>query len=141
METFSIIPYQTRSKKVPGTNRTEVYRGALNLFSEIKRKTKRRPYIRSAYFKKEKIFFDYFWDHLRQKPYRDRLERLKYFYAAVELVQKSKNKPLIKINPNKPKEFFYRFAGLTKERELFFVQIKENSKTKCKYFMSCFPPS
>ncbi|MFA6047247.1 MAG: hypothetical protein WCV59_04315 [Parcubacteria group bacterium] len=138
---MEVIPYQTKSRKVPGTSRTEVYRNALNIFSEVKRKSKRRPYVRSAYFKKEKIFFDYFWDHLRQKPYKDRLERLKYFCASVELVKNSRNKPFIKNNPNKPKETFYRFAGLTEEGLLFFVQIKEDSKTKRKFFMSCFPPS
>ncbi|MFA7319409.1 MAG: hypothetical protein WC022_02320 [Parcubacteria group bacterium] len=138
---MDIIPYQAKAKKISGTSRTEVYRGALTIFSEIKKATKRRPYIRSAYFKKEKIFFDYFWDHLRQKPYKDRLERLKYFGAAVDLVKNSKNKPLVKSNPNKSKEFFYRFTGLTAEKNLFFVQIKEDSKTKHKYFMSCFPPS
>ena len=134
-----MIPYQARSKKIPGTSRTEVYRGAMTLFSEIKKSTKRRPYIRSAYFKKEKVFFDSFWDHLRQKPYKDRLNRLKYFKASIELIKNSKNKPLIKNNPAKSKEIFYRFAGLTKERELFYVQIKEDSRTKQKYFMSCFP--
>lgn len=138
---MDIIPYQTKSKKIAGTSRTEVYRGALALFSEIKRGTKRRPYIKSAYFKKEKIFFDYFWDHLRQKPYRDRLERLKYFRASIEIVKNSRNKPFTKENPNKPGEIFYRFAGLTQEKALFFVQIKEDRKTKRKFFMSCFPPS
>lgn len=31
----------------------------------------------------------------------------------------------------------YRFAELTAEKELFYVQIKEDKK-KHKYFMSCF---
>lgn len=138
---MDIVPYKTKAKKIAGTSRTEVYRGAMTVFSEIKKATKRRPYIRSVYFKKEKIFFDYFWDHLRQKPYRDRLERLKYFKASIELVKSSKNKPLIKYDTNKPKEVLYRFAGLTRENALFFVQIKEDPKTKRKFFMSCFPPS
>jgi hypothetical protein len=62
---------------------------------------------------------------------------MKYFRAAIELIQNSKNEPEIKKNPNKPSEIFYRFAGLTAEREIFFVQIKENKK-KQKFFMSCF---
>jgi hypothetical protein len=137
---MDIIPYQTKSKKIPGTSRTEVYRGALNVFSEIKRKTKRRPYLRSAYFKKEKIFFDYFWDHLRQKSPKVRQERLQYFEAACDLIKNSRNKPIIKTNPNKQGETFYKFAGLISDKGIFFVQIKENKKRKRKYFMSCFPP-
>ena len=67
------------------------------------------------------------------------MKRLKFFASAVELVEKSKNKPIIKINPNKNKETFYKFAGLTAEKNIFFVQIKED-KNKRKYFMSCFGP-
>jgi hypothetical protein len=135
---MEIIPYQTKAKKIAGTNRTEVYRGALRLFSEIKKATKRRPYIRSAYFKKEKIFFDYFWDHLRQKSPRVRFERLQYFWAACDLIKSSRNKPIVKPNPNKPNETFYKFAGLTADKGIFYVQIKESRRSK--YFMSCFPP-
>ena len=36
-------------------------------------------------------------------------------------------------------EILHRFAGLTKNRELFYVQIKEDKRSGRKYFMSCFP--
>ena len=141
MENFNMIPYQTKSKKLSGTNLREVYNNATKIYKEISAKTKRRPYIRSAYFKKEKIFFDYFWDHLRQKSPRIRFERLSYFKAACELIKNSRNKPIVKLNPNKSQETFYKFAGLTADKEIFFVQIKERKgKNKKKYFMSCFPP-
>lgn len=109
------------------------------VFDEIKKKTKRRPYVRSAYFKKEKIFFDYFREHLFQKNSHDRERRMKFFAAAVELIKKSKHNPILKTNPNKKGEIFYRFVGLTGEKHLFFVQIKEDKKRR-KYFMSCFGP-
>jgi len=112
---------------------------AFSVYDKIKKKTKRRPYVRSAYFKKEKIFFDYFRKHLFQKSPKERMKRLKFFAAAVELVKNSRNKPISKQNPSKPNEIVHRFAGLTAEKELFYVQIKENKK-KRKYFMSCFPP-
>lgn len=134
-----MIPYQTKSKKISGTSYGEIIKNAFVFFDEIKKKTKRRPYIRSAYFKKEKIFFDYFREHLFQKPSKERMIRLQYFKAACELIKNSKNKPIIKSNPNKQNETFYKFAGLTVEKEIFFVQIKED-KRKRKYFMSCFPP-
>ena len=136
-----MIPYQTKARKISGTNLSEVYKNADRLFREISRKTKRRPYIRSAYFKKEKIFFDYFWDHLRQKPPKERIKRLRYFGAALALIKSSRNKPGSKPNPNKTREIVYRFAGLTVEKEKFYVQIKEDKKKKRKYFMSCFPPA
>jgi hypothetical protein len=134
-----MVPYQTRSKKIAGTSYGEVMYGAMTIFDGIKKKTKRRPYIRSAYFNKEKIFFDYFREHLFQKSNSERMKRLKFFRAAVELVKNSKNKPSIKVNPNNSGEIVYRFAGLTREREIFYVNIKED-KRKRKYFMSCFSP-
>ncbi len=136
-----MIPYQTKSKKLSGTNLGETYRAALNYYKGIVRITKRKPYVRSAYFHKEKIFFDFFWDHLRQKSPKERFKRLKFFKAAVELIKYSKNKPVSKPNPNK-NEIYHRFAGLTSDKELFYVQIKEVKRggRKPKYFMSCFPP-
>jgi hypothetical protein len=135
-----MIPYQTKLKKLPGTNLAEVYKNADKLFREISRRTKRRPYVRSAYFKREKIFFDYYWNHLRHKPPNDRFKRLRYFGAAIDLIKNSRNKPISKSNPNKVGEIVHRFGGLTAEKELFYVQIKEDKKRKRKFFMSCFPP-
>jgi hypothetical protein len=135
-----MIPYQTKSNLLPGTNLGETARSARKIFREIEKSTKRRAYIRSAYFKKEKIFFDFFWDHLAQKSPRERLKRLKYFKVTIDLIEHSRNKPSFRENPNKKSETLYRFAGLTKEKLLFYVQIKEDKKTKRKYLMSCFPP-
>jgi len=46
---------------------------------------------------------------------------------VVELIHESRNAPTIRENPNK-KETLYRFAGLIAEKELFFVQVKEERK-------------
>lgn len=43
------------------------------------------------------------------------------------------------INTSKEVEIFHRFEGITKEKEIFYVQIKENIKTDRKEFMSVFP--
>ena len=137
---ITMIPYQTKAKKISGTSYGEVFHDALVVLDEIKKKTKRRPYVRSAYFKKEKIFLDYFREHLFQKRPNERMKRLRFFKAAVELVKYSRNEPVAKPNPNKNNEVVYRFAGLTTEKEIFYVQIKEDKKRKRKYFMSCFPP-
>lgn len=134
-----MIPYSTKIKKLPGTNYTEVKKNAEIVFKEIKSKTKRRPYIRSAFFNKQKIFFDYFWTHLFQKGPKERMRRLKYFEAALEVIEKSRNHPTSGENPHKKGEILHRFAGLTKNKELFYVQIKEDKKSSNKYFMSVFP--
>lgn len=134
-----MIPYQTRSGKLPGTSYKEVYKKAQAIFSGIKRRTKRRPYVRSAYFHRQKIFFDFFWVHLSQKSIPERIRRLKYFKAAVELIRKSRNHPDSMQNPNKQTEILHRFAGRTKDKEIFFVQIKEHKRTGRKQLMSIFP--
>ena len=109
------------------------------VFNQIKKKTKRQAYIRSAYFQKDKIFFNYFWDHLFQKPHKDRVRRLQYFEAAIELIIKSHNAPEIESRDTNKRQIYYRFAGFTQNKELFCVQIKEDKRTGNKFFMSCFP--
>jgi len=136
-----MIPYQVKSTKLTGSNYKEIRNKAVLIFrNDIEKQSKRKPYIKSAYFKKQKIFFDYFWKHTYQKNPRTRFRRLKYFKAGIELIKDSRNEPASKQNPNKRNEVLHRFAGLTKEKELFYVQIKEDKKTGKKYFMSCFPP-
>ena len=134
-----MISYQTNKKKLPGTNYAEVRKNAVIVFNQIKKRTKRRPYVRSVYFNKQKIFFDYFWTHLSQKNPRERFKRLQYFEAAVELIKHSRNHPCSKQNPNRNTEILHRFAGLTKGKKLFYIQIKEDKKSDKKYFISCFP--
>ena len=134
-----MIPYPTKVKKLPGTDYKEIHSEASAIFKQIKSKTKRRPYIRSAYFKKDKIFFDYFWHHLWQKSWKERIKRLKFFPCAIELIQNSRQIPTSKQNPNQKSEILHRFYGIAKDKELFIVQIKEDKRTDRKYLMSIFP--
>lgn len=132
--------YKTKTKKLTGTNYKEVHKNALDLYYQIKKRTKRRPYIRSIYFKKEKIFLELFWRHLFARGnWRDRMRRLKYFPCVIELIGKTTHKPESKPNPHKQSEILHRFAGISKENNRFFVQIKENKYTKQKFLMSIFP--
>ncbi|TRZ78512.1 hypothetical protein D4R87_00470 [bacterium] len=132
--------YQTKAKKLTGSDFHEVNKKALNLYKEIKKKTKRRPHIRSTYFKKDKIFLELFWQHLfDHSNWRDRARRLKYFPCAIELIRKTTFEPESKENPNKRTEILHRFAGITKENDMFFVQIKENKRTGQKFLISMFP--
>jgi hypothetical protein len=132
--------YQTKTSKLRGTNYREVRKKAFLFYDEIVGKSKRKPYVRSAYFKKEKIFLDLFWHHLfEKKNYWDKTRRMKFFQCAIELIQKSHFSPVSKENPNKKSEILYRFAGITKEKEIFFVQIKENRNNHRKWLISVFP--
>jgi hypothetical protein len=134
-----MIPYQTKVSKLSGSNYKEVMKGARLIFHDLERQTKRRTHIRSAYFSKEKIFLDYFWPHLNEKSFPDRKRRLQYFPCAIDLLKNSKLGPTSKSSPHRSDEILHRFTGQTPEGEVFFVQVKENYKTKKKYFLSVFP--
>ena len=133
-----LIPYQAKSLKLSGTDLKELEKKAKDIFKDIKSRTKRKPYIRSAYFNKQKVFFDYFWQHLNQKRPRQRFERLQLFALAVEVIKYSRNTPMSQDNPANRNEILHRFAGLTKDKRLFYVQIKEDKRRGHKYFMSAF---
>ena len=132
--------YRTKARKLPGTHWRQVFPTAFGFYKVIRGRTRRRPYIRSAYFNKEKVFLELFWPHLHEKEnIRDKTRRLKYFICGLELIQKSRFAPISKENPNRRDELVHRFAGVTPEQELFFVQIKENKRNRQKWFMSVFP--
>lgn len=131
--------YKTKAKKIPGTDFHEVRKVAFKIFKEIKGRSKRKPYVRSAYFRKDKIFLNLFWQHLFEKQWEDRWRRLQYFEAGLELIQKSRAKPTIKEDPNNKGQILYRFLGVTKDDFTFYLQIKEYKKTKKKHLISIFP--
>jgi len=92
--------YKTKADKVHGSTFSEACKNAFSLYSTIKKRTKRRPYVRSAYFNKEKIFLELFWRHLHEKlNHRDKLRRVRYFACAVDLIKNSRFDPLSKDNP------------------------------------------
>lgn len=131
--------YKTRHSKLPGSDFNEVKRRAEAVYNQYVAPTKRQPYIRSRYFKGEKIFLSYFWIHLWQKNWRDRMRRLKYLPPALDLIKNSNFEPITQENKNKSTELVHRFYGLTRDNELFYIQIKENKRSKRKHLMSVFP--
>lgn len=131
--------YKTKSKKLPGSSYSEIRKRAFGLYQKIKQRSKRKPYIRSVYFKKDKIFLDLFWSHTFEKNFWDQMRRMKFFDCGIELIRKSTIEPTSKENPNKPNEILHRFAGTSVDDELFFVQIKEIKSTNKKFLISIFP--
>lgn len=128
--------YVCRARLIPARRYVDVWRVAWRIYKEIKAKTKRRPYVRSAYFNKAKIFFDYFWPHLKVKHHFDR--RLRFFECSIELIQETKIKPGLEIENKYNQEKLHRFFGKA-EGELFAVQIKEDLKRKQRFLISIFP--
>jgi len=131
--------YKTKVKPLTGTNYKEISKKTLGFYKQIQKKSKRRPYIRSAYFNKEKIFLGLFWSHLYQKNYWDQTRRMRFFECGLELITKSRFEPISKENPNKNDEILHRFSGITPNNEIFFVQIKEVKKNSQKWLISIFP--
>lgn len=135
-----MIAYKTKTYKLPGTHWWQISKKASGIYKEVCNKTKRRPYVRSAYFNKEKIFLSLFWQHLHEKVnIRDKTRRLKYLPCALELIRNSRHEPVSKENPNKAGEIFHRFTGIAPDNSIFLVQIKEIKRTGQKWLMSVFP--
>ena len=128
--------YNCRAKFIPGHNLKEVSRIARRIFNALHPKSKRRPYVKSAYFG-EKIFLDNYWPHLKEKTPSDQIRRLKFFEVALELIQKSKMRPMFESRDEMKKEALYRFLGKADEK-YFVVQIKEDLKRSQKFLMSAF---
>lgn len=132
--------YQVKADKLPGTDFREVRKKAYKFYLVIKHRSKRRPYIRSKYFKNNKIFLDVFWHHLfEKKSHKDQIRRMKFFHCAIELIKLSSIEPESKENPNKRSEILHRFTGNTTNKEIFYVQIKEDKKSGQKFLISIFP--
>ena len=132
--------YRAKAGKIKGTDFHEVWKEAYGLYIKIKKQSKRKPYIKSEYFNKEKVFLSLFWTHLFGKEnWKDRMRRLKYYATAIELIRYNKFHPTSRANPNRPDEILYRFTGLTKEEDVFYVQIKENKHSRRKDMISIFP--
>ena len=130
--------YFVSTPPITGSEYEEVYKEAKYLFACLKYKTKRKIYMRSTYFHQQKIFFDYFWEHLFQKPKGQRIWRLKLFPCALELITHTRCQPSTMKGTNSS-EMLYRFYGETNSHQRFLVQIKEHLPSKTKQFLSVFP--
>lgn len=132
--------YRCTTKPLVGHRYTEIMSQARRIFRRIQKQTKRRPYIRSAYFMKDKIFFDYFWMHLNEKQWPDRMRRLKYFPCALELLRSSTIAPITSFKTQTPGFLYHEFTGNCGEFR-FTVVIKQDRSSGKKYLLSIFPIS
>ena len=131
--------FLTLKKRLSGTNFKEIRKEADAVYEIIRKRTKRTPYIKSKYFKKEKVFLNIFWKHLFEKSEKDRVRRLRYYECGLDLIASSVRNPESYDNFKNKNELLHRFYGITKNKEKFVVQIKENKRTKRKDLISIFP--
>jgi hypothetical protein len=85
--------YKSKYNKISGNNYSEKERKARSIYNAFSKSTKRQPYIRSAYFNKEKVFLRLFWEHLAQKRRAERERRIVFYNAALDLIRNSRVKP------------------------------------------------
>lgn len=132
--------YRTKSDGLPGRRYCEVYLHAFGVYRREKKRTKRRPYLRSKYFCRDKIFLDFFWNHIHEKKnIRDKTRRLRYFLCGLELLRYSTCNPVTVSSTTQSSELLHRFFGQTASGELFVVQIREDKRNGQKSLMSIFP--
>jgi hypothetical protein len=121
METQAFL---VKMQPLAGSTEERARKNALEYYQAIKRKTKRKPYIRAAFFEKQKIFLDVFWSHTFEKSRKVRAERFKLFPCAIELLEKTTKTPEIYIPTQKKSETWLRFFGRTTTGVHFVVQVK-----------------
>jgi len=130
--------YQSKYDLLPGSSYDEVVARARKEFNTIRKLTKRQPYVRSKYFRGDKIFVTIFWDHLMQKRRGNRTKRLKFYKAAIDLLRNSTQTPDTIFSESNKDTMLHRFYGRTKGGQFFCVQIKEDKRSGRKDFMSVF---
>lgn len=131
--------YHIQSARSGGTDYREVYKNAHAAYVRIQMRSKRRPYLKSHYFKRDKVFLAIFWQHIHEKHASERLRRLRFYACALELLERSPHAPHTKQNPDNRSELLHRFGGIDRGGAIFFVQVKEDVVTHKKWFISVFP--
>lgn len=130
--------YKSKYGLLTGTTYEEVVHNARKEFNAVRRLTKRQPYVKSKYFRGDKVFITVFWDHIVQKNLKERTKRLKFYKAGLDLIRNTTQAPEIMIDKAHPGMVFNRFYGVTKTGEHFCVQIKQDARTNRRDFMSVF---
>jgi hypothetical protein len=132
--------YRSKFDKIPDTSHASVLRLARYEYHQIQKRTPRRQaYVRSQYFRRDKVFINQFWDHVMQKRPGDQLRRLRLYPCAIDLIRNTTASPDTIFGRDDMNVSLHRFYGQTKSGELFCVQIKQDKRTGRKDFMSVFP--
>lgn len=134
------MEFRSKHNRYGQTSYVDVVKWARAIYKPMADKTKRQPYVRSAYFDNQKILLATFWLHIKPKNSTDKARRLRFYLAAIDLIAHTKIGPELKKSTGATTAY-YRFFGRTKDGHPFVVQIKENTKTGRKDLISIFPAS
>lgn len=134
-----ITTYRCKAAPLRGHRFVDIMPQVRKEFRTLQKRTKRRPHVRSDYFKKNKIFFDYFWQHMQRKSVVDRARRLKYFPCALEVLRKSRHNPTTFVDINQPDIIKHEFVAIAPDGVRFSVIIQEDRKTDKKQLLSLYP--
>lgn len=132
--------YKSKYGLLSGTTYEEVVTNARKEFTIVRKLTKRQPYVKSKYFKGDKVFLTVFWNHMAQKHRKEVRKRLKFYKVGLDLIRNTTLHPEQSIlDKTQPNHIVYsRFYGVTKTGEHFCVQIKQDLRSGRKDFMSVF---
>jgi hypothetical protein len=130
-------PYKSKAELLSGSSYDEVLVLARREFDKIQKIAPRRnAYVRSTYFSKSKVFVSpLYWNHLMQEHRKNRVKRLKFYKAAIDLLRNSRFEPHTIFRNG---DYLHRFYGITKEDIEYCVQVKQDKRTGRLDFMSVF---
>lgn len=132
--------YQSKYKREVNSSHAQVMKVARYEYHKIQKRTPRRqPYIRSVYFRKDKVFINQFWEHLKQKRFGDQMRRTRFFLCAIDLMRNTKYAPETIFKADDRDIMLHRFYGRSHDGFEFCVQVRESKRTGRKDFMSVFP--
>ncbi|MDR2523981.1 MAG: hypothetical protein LBC95_00355 [Candidatus Nomurabacteria bacterium] len=132
---MNTVHYKSLFGRLTGVNENELWHKARLVYGATVKSKRRLPYVRSKYFKNEKVFLDLFWSHTNSKKPRVRRERLAFYQCGLDLIHNTTHKPKeIYVKGN----LCYKFLGLSRDNEEFCVQIKRE-KNGGKWLLSIFP--
>ncbi|MDR1033089.1 MAG: hypothetical protein LBL84_03725 [Candidatus Nomurabacteria bacterium] len=126
--------YQSRLARITGTNYTEVRGKAWAIYRDIETQTgNRNTYVRSAYFQKQKVFLKTFWNHLYDKRLGQRMQRMPYYAAAIDLLKNSRVEPEIYHRDNEKRYRSMALHVITTSLSSRSKRTKKAKNTTCQY--------
>ena len=132
--------YLSKYSPTPSTAHAMVIKAARAEYHKIQKLSPRREaYVRSKYFRRDKVFINQFWEHLKQKRPGDVVRRARLFVPAIDLIRNTTISPETIYSQEDKDMELHRFYGTTRSGVDFVVQIRESKRSKRKDFMSVFP--
>lgn len=132
--------FQSKYHQLPGTSYQEVINAAYYHHQKLQRRNpRRRVYVRSKYFKRDKVFLTLFWPHLLQKRKGEQIRRAKLYLCALDLLRNYQDLDGAVIDRSHPESVLLRFKGRTKDGVLFIVQVKYQIRSDRRDFISVYP--